>query len=267
MMLYFKQKIKFVLLKLKYLVKYKTFDFFDDIDIETCTACNRRCSYCPNETHERGLLKNKKLMDEKLFKKIINELALIKFSGRISPHFYGEPLLDLRIFDFVAFINKKLPKARISFVSNGDYLTIEVYEKLAKAGVTDFFVTEHGDKMIPNIKKLFDYLEDKPYKPKIFYDKFDENTPLYNRGGLVDPVVVDCKPRCSYFDNPLTIDYAGNVILCCNDYFSSTKFGNLKDKKLMSIWNSYHYRKIRKDLRNEKYDLEICQKCVGIIET
>jgi len=31
---------------------------FSVVEVETSTACNLRCNYCPNSVYERGLLKN-----------------------------------------------------------------------------------------------------------------------------------------------------------------------------------------------------------------
>ena len=45
---------------LRKFIKYGTADMFDDIDIETTTFCNRRCSYCPNSLFDRGLKENEK---------------------------------------------------------------------------------------------------------------------------------------------------------------------------------------------------------------
>ncbi|VVB86493.1 Coenzyme PQQ synthesis protein E [uncultured archaeon] len=249
--------------KCKLLIKYGTFDFFDDVNIEINTSCNRRCEYCPNSVYDRGLLKNEKLMNEEIFKKIINQLAEIKFDGRISPHFYGEPLLDKRIITFVKFIREKLPKSKISIYSNGDFLTVEKYEELVHAGVNLFVITQHSKEMNKNIKELFKYLKNNRSK-KIIYEKITSATPLYNRGGLVKPIKMNYKPRCSLFDNPLIIDHAGNVLLCCNDYHSSIKFGNINEKNLLEIWNSTFYKEIRKQIKNYDHKLDICQKCVGL---
>lgn len=86
------------------LLNYCTFNMFVALDIETTPECNIKCSYCPTAFHNRG----KKLMDEKLFKKIIDELAEIPYKGRLSPHFYGEPLLDNRLPKLLAYAREKL---------------------------------------------------------------------------------------------------------------------------------------------------------------
>jgi radical SAM protein with 4Fe4S-binding SPASM domain len=58
----------------------------------------------------------------------------------------------------------------------------------------------------------------------------------------------------------VVIDWNGNVVLCCNDYFSSIKFGNVENEKFIDIWNSDLYTKTRSDLRHKKFNLDICKK-------
>jgi radical SAM protein with 4Fe4S-binding SPASM domain len=238
-----KRKLKVFLLgaylKLKYLWKYQTTDFFDYINLETNTSCNRRCSYCPNSVFDRGLIKNEKLMSEEAFKKIIDELAEIKFTGKIIPCSFGEPLLDKRIFKFMKYVKNKLPKSKIYFMTNGDYLNEENRNKLVKIGVDKILVSPHDD---------VEYRE----------------SPLNNRGGLVAPKNLCSSPRCLLPDNPIVIDYKGDVILCCNDYHGAVKFGNIKKQKLVDIWNSKNYRKVRKDFKNKKFTFQICKNCVGM---
>lgn len=246
-------------------IRYGTTDFFTDIDIEINTSCNRRCFCCPNSIFERGLIKNEKLMSEDLFKKIIDELAEINFTGRISPHSYGEPLLDKRLISFIVLIKEKLPKTDIILFSNGDLLTIEMYNKLVEAGVTSFFITLYGMDQHKPFNDLLEYLKKYPKnKSKVRYRKFTEKTPLFSRGGDIKPLVLDSNPRCKHPHNPLVIDYAGNVILCCNDYHGHVKFGNLNNSSLVDIWKNEKYKEVRNQLRRGHYQLEICRKCVGL---
>ncbi|CAN2044430.1 putative S-adenosyl-L-methionine-dependent 2-deoxy-scyllo-inosamine dehydrogenase [Candidatus Magnetomoraceae bacterium gMMP-1] len=206
-------------------------------------------------------------MDVEVYHKLIDELAEINFRGRISPQCYGEPLLDKRLTALMKYTREKLPKVRLVVISNGDALTIEKFNELVNAGVDKFSITQHGESMSENMKKLFDYLKDYPKEMKrIRYNRFDSKTPLSNRGGLVKPETLDTTPRCTDPGNPVTIDYAGNVILCCHDYLSTVKFGNIKDQKLLDIWFSDKYKNLRKQLRKKQYKLPICLKCIGKVE-
>jgi len=248
-------------------IRYGFGDFFDHIALETTTYCNLRCNLCPNSKYERGLLKNQKLMDDKLFKKIINELSEFNYRGQLLFHFYGEPLTDKRLPEFVSYARKRLPKADLQINTNGFLLTIPLYEKLVASGVDSFFITQYFKEIPPNIKKLLIYLRNKPKKHnKIKYRVLGSELSLSNRGGeiKVDNPVDSERPICAYPKNILNIDYFGNVILCCNDYHSSIIFGNLKREKLLNIWNKSDYRKFRKELKKRIFKLSICRRCVGI---
>lgn len=257
-------RLKWIRYFIKFSVRYGHWDFFSDFNIEINTSCNRRCAYCPNSVFERGLIKNEQRMDEALYHKLIDELATINFRGRLSPQLYGEPLLDPRLIPLMAYTRAKLPKVHIVLISNGDALTVDTFHALIEAGVDKFSITQHGESMSNNMQALFAHLENNDkLLARIRYNRFDADTPLYNRGGLIQPARVNTVPRCTDPGNPVAIDYAGNVILCCHDYLSSVVFGNIRTDKFLDIWFSPRYRAIRKQLRNGEYRLPICRKCTG----
>jgi len=201
-------------------------------------------------------------MPIKLIHKIIDELAEIRYLGKICPHFYGEPLIDKRLPEIVSYIRKKLPKSRITIYSNGDLLTVDLFKDLIKEGVTAFDITEHGKEMSANMGKIFDFLDKNPsYKPYLNY-----KTQIYfdNRGGLVEVEEITKRRRCFSQSNLLTINYRGDVILCCNDFFGKYVFGNLKNERILDIWNKLNFSRVRKDLERGNFRLGICKKCVGL---
>ena len=61
------------------------------IEIEINHDCNRACAYCPNSSLKR---KNQGQMSERLFLRLLGQLKEIGYRGRISYHFYNEPLLS-----------------------------------------------------------------------------------------------------------------------------------------------------------------------------
>jgi len=235
------------------------------VEIDINTSCNRRCLYCPNSIYDRGLVENEKLMPTGLFHKIIDELAEIGYNGRISPVFYGEPLLDKRIVDLMRYVRNKLPKSRIVMFTNGDFLTHTKYSELVQAGVDEFIITQHGQDIPDGVKDLYKYCESNECDlNRISYQKFSPGSELLsNRGGLIHLSVVYSIPICAYdWITRIVINYEGDVILCCNDYFSEVKFGNIRENKLIEIWMDKTYRSIREDLRNQRYTLPICVKCL-----
>src|SRR3989344_407386 len=251
---------------LLHLYHYGFKDFFNSISIETTTHCNLRCTNCPNSIYDRGIVKNKKNMDIELFKKIINDLAQINYRGTVMLHFYGDPLTDERMPELCKYVKEKLPKSFLQLNSNGFLLKVELYNILLKSGVDNLFITQYGEIMPPNVKKVYDFLDENPDVKNIIQYRVFKEIKMSNRGGMLDindPVDYE-RPICLYPHNSLIVDYNGNVILCCNDYFSTIKFGNLKDKNLLDVWNNHTFKKIRDDIKNKNFKLPICKKCVGI---
>ncbi len=251
------------LLRLKYLIRYRTADFFNDINIETLTTCNRQCEYCPNSLSHRSRQESAVKMPTALYESIIEQLAEIGFTGRISPHGFGEPLLDERLRDLVAYTHRLLPRSKIWIYTNGDFLAPMRYQELVDAGVDRFVITQHDKEMSPTIRELFSYLQCNGRQADIFYMNIEKGwTPLSNRGGLVDPGV-RLNPRCGDPDNPLVIDAEGYIVLCANDYLGRVKLGNIGESRLLDIWKSQKFKDIRRDLRSRHYTLPICLSCTG----
>lgn len=225
------------------LINYRTTDMFHSVEVETMSVCNRKCSYCPVSKYPRPY----GLMPTETYKKIVNQLSDIGFKLILAPHFYNEPLMDKRLPELISYTRKKLPEVRIKIFTNGDFLTEELYTKLIDNGVDEFFITDHDNSFKKN----------KEIKGKrTIYRLQKEN--LSNRGGLIkvnSPKKKNCKLRT------LVIDYKGNVVLCCNDYFSKHSFGNVNERNIMDIWEDIGFKLIRKNLSKGVFDLDICKRC------
>ena len=91
------------------------------VDIETSTACNRKCSYCPNVNHNNASIENSSFMDEKIFSKIPNRnflplrsyfnvsLAAYLFTLPLILYYFGNlsisaPLVNLLVLPFLPFL-------------------------------------------------------------------------------------------------------------------------------------------------------------------
>lgn len=231
------------------------------VEIETTTICNRKCHYCPNYTVGRP----PRLMEEKTFFKIIDSLKRHNFTGRISPHFYGEPLTDSRLESFLQYVHVNLPKAAIKLFTNGELLTVARYLALKKAGVSMFRISQHTECPSDTVKHTLAYI--KEHHPDLFtvehINYFSDHSMKLNRGGLVAITPVRMR-YCTYVDQ-LTFDYLGNAVLCCNDYHSSHIFGNINDKDTHQIWNDKEYIKARSLIANGFWPYEICKICAGAL--
>lgn len=233
-------------------------DIFYAVEIETTTACNLRCSYCPVSTHYRG----NHLMDKHLFKKIIDDLAAVNYRGRIHPNWYGEPLIDKRLPSFIAYAKKKVPLAEIRIYTNGELLSVEFFTLLIEAGADSFLITQHTESMSDKLKKVFEFVEDKPeLRNKIIYRGFDADLTLRNRGGLiVNSSTQGKRSKCKAIGQ-MDINYKGEVALCCDDYFSSVVFGNAHEESVVQIWNKPSYKEARKKLSKGIPVFKICKEC------
>jgi GTP 3',8-cyclase len=239
----------------KYL-QYGTTDFFDEVLIETTSLCNRKCSYCPVSLHDRGNF----CMAKETYSKVIDELGMIGFKGQLGYHFFGEPLLDRRLEDFTAYARKRLPSCHIMVYTNGDLLTMKRIDSLLSHGVSKIYVTLHENKNIDNFLGLYGKVG-KAKKSKIVVRHLDENSLLASRGGLIKAASREVRSTCGYPSNSVTIDFHGNVVLCCEDYFSRYRWGNVNQQTLMEIWNKSAYRKVRADTLNGNFALPICANC------
>ena len=216
--------------------KYNEQTLFDTVDIETTTECNRKCWFCPVSKYPRG----KNLMDEKLFKKIIDQLAELNCTKIFTPTLYGEPLLDCRIVELLGYVKDKLKNVTIELYTNGDFLTYELKQKLK--GIVSVYIMN---------------------KPNGIEAPF----PLTSRGGLIKEANVPIRKMCNRPAHILTINYKGDVILCCEDYFGKHIFGNLKTEKLIDIWNKKEFYENRKGLLDGNPMKDICDICFGVDTT
>jgi len=249
---YFRKTVRKILMS----GKDKNRDMFDSTNIETYAYCNRGCSFCFNS--DRFSKRKKGVMTEELWKKIIDELSEIKYLGRISPHFFGEPLLDKRIIQLISYARKKNPYAYIRLNSNGDFLTEELFMKLIENGLDYIIITNYDDFENNNLLALYN-----KHPSYIKYRNYT-NINLSNRAGSIFNVSKDnAKKSCLRPGRQLVINWEGNVILCCNDYYAKHVFGNVKNESIIKIWNSTDFKEYRKILskiggRNE---IEICRNC------
>ncbi len=205
--------------------------YFVGVEIEINHHCNLACHYCPNVNSKRN---EEGEMSMELFSKIIQQLADIKYEGRICYHFYNEPLLHPKLEDFVSFSKKILPKSRSEIFTNGMFLTLDKYKELIKAGVDKFVVTKHqGLKKIAFDDTFINLSEEEKKNIKFM----DYSELIYtNRGGLVDygrPLEKGPLNRlCLIPTVSAVITVKGNVLTCYEDYNQKNIMGNINEEHI-----------------------------------
>jgi len=229
---------------------------FDSVEIETISICNRKCSFCPLAYDDTP----GETMADETFDKIINELKELNFKGEIAFSGYGEPLLDKQLKDRVERIKRELGSF-VEIVTNGDFLTYEKFKELISVGVSVFRLSQHDKEPSEQIKLLFSNIKKDELKYVIFQIATEGSTTFTNRGGSVP-----MKTLHPFFCAPmhLIIRTDGTIPLCCNDYYKKISFGDINQSKLIDIWDSTFYKKIRNEIKRGIFNLEICKKCLGL---
>lgn len=83
-------------------------------------------------------------MEDDLFKKIIDETSK-HFIGRVSPYLMNEPLMDKKIPERIAYIEKnKRPFTKTKINTNGALLTADMSERLVESGLRHLWVSVQG---------------------------------------------------------------------------------------------------------------------------
>jgi radical SAM protein with 4Fe4S-binding SPASM domain len=111
------------------------------INIETSSACNRFCSYCPDALYDR---KTQILMEPVLWQRFLKNIEAIRYDQQVSLNLYNEPMLDPTICEKIAQLKKAAPNCVAKFSSNGDYLNPDTLQQLALAGLDQIYITLHA---------------------------------------------------------------------------------------------------------------------------
>jgi radical SAM protein with 4Fe4S-binding SPASM domain len=66
---------------------------------------------------------------------------------------------------------------------------------------------------------------------------------------------------CFVLWNNITVDVDGNVIMCCRDYESRVKFGNLLKEDIKEIRNSEKFKDLKNKQLNFNFSTPVCSAC------
>jgi sulfatase maturation enzyme AslB (radical SAM superfamily) len=237
--------------------------------IEINSHCNRACTYCPNFV----VPQKPQLMPKETFDKIVERLRDIKYSGVVDFIFFSEPTLHPQLAERIAQVREQVPWCSTRICTNGDLLTEEKVEKLVSNGLDRIYVMRHNPTpagWVERIKALSrKYLG-------IFVlmdiDILESTNGLHDFEGLVKVKKLrgrqmkNGKPFCDVHTHVAQIGINGDWLLCCVDYGRTTKFGNLLQEDIISIWKKPGFSKIRRDLLNGVAKLPKCQECPCIRE-
>ena len=242
-------------------------NYFDDpiistVEIETINRCNNTCSFCPvSIDNERRQYCE---MTVELFNKIIDDLAELKYSGFISLFSNNEPMLDLRIFDFMKYAKNKLPLAKHSLFSNGSLITREKFSTMVE--LLDYLtINNYNDdlEVLPHLKWLTtDNIDEKDCAVRLMISK--KNMIRSNRGGNAPNKKIETNfySSCILPFMQMVIRPDGKISLCCYEAYGEVTLGDLSVQSISDVWLSESYREIRKKLLTfGRNSLNKCKNC------
>lgn len=238
---------------------------FTSIELETRTRCNSACSFCAanvlTDTRED------KYMSEATYLKILEDLAKLKYTGRIKFFVNNEPLLDARTPEFIRLAKEKVPGCWTEVHSNGLKLNPKTGKPLLEAGLDLLYINNYTQeqKMHGGVKRfLEETAPDFPQTQIVFHMRLLEEK-LLNRGGtspnqeaVPEPLPIPC---ILPFDE-MVVTADGRVSICCQDHFFEERMGNVNHTSLDEIWFGERFAKMREKLvTGDRSGSKFCQAC------
>jgi MoaA/NifB/PqqE/SkfB family radical SAM enzyme len=217
------------------------------VSIELSNLCNYTHLHkkCPVSRY-----KIKKILESEIFFKVIDELAEYDFNGEIAFHRYNEPMLDRRFYDFLEYVNKKLPQAKIFILTNGSFLNQETLKRLEQYTIFLITVSSYSFKEHDRLSRLQTSI---PYR--VYYSHLDDREDIYSRKPI------NSREPCYATLRDITVNCYGDLSICCLDWQNRCTFGSLKDHTLKELLNAPAFLEVHRDLFHGRRNLEICRRC------
>lgn len=270
-----------------------------EIHLESSTACDARCVFCPHDSLQRS-----GRMSWGTFKKIVDEAVDMGIT-RFTPFRLGEPLLFPGLIQWIEYIGSK--GGKVTIFTNANNLTDSIGDDLLanSAAISSLHISFHGgtkqvyeafmglqfEKVIANVNS---FVDKKPMFPVYIFSTIHPDTvdSLDEFNNLWDPTKFEGidirdsmewageKPNamslitflhtrndvkrvpCERILYQLDVMYDGRVCLCCVDAHGSIIFGNLIDNSLREVLrNPERRRYIEAHLAGKWDSLPLCNEC------
>jgi wyosine [tRNA(Phe)-imidazoG37] synthetase (radical SAM superfamily) len=265
------------------------------IQLETVTACNGRCPFCPQHEIRREPAR----MPDAVWRQVVADTRGLGITYR--PFLTNEPLIDRRLPEIVHAIKRDDATARVELNTNGELLTEPLARALLEAGLDsirfsiDGFTPETFAKSrvgvshakvyerVPRFLEIWDregyreschtevrMIETPDSRPEIDrYRTFWSGrchevvvTTMYQwpwTGQEREDVVL--KPCLKILDE-MFFYTNGNATLCCWDVHERAVIGSVRKDSVLDIWNGHAARHLRALLNDGRRDLiQLCSRC------
>lgn len=236
------------------------FETLKYIEIETHSACTRKCPWCLFGAYPNFRPVKPKFLSTEYICEIFRDLYAHNFSGIIGLFSINEPLMDIRISNGQLISTCKEifgSKVMITITTNGDLLTQPLADHLFSCGLDTIKISCYSAEQYSKFHKTFDSYSNVSILDQTRYldGKFESN-----RGGsLFDtPVLFD---SCYYPQYRAAVGWDGEIRVCYNDILQKRKIGNIKDAQLCEILESDIMDALRKRIQTQRSSEVPCNNC------
>jgi radical SAM protein with 4Fe4S-binding SPASM domain len=265
----------------------------NSLDIELTNRCNLDCPKCPRGNMQRPVGD----MKMQLFKKIIDEsYPYISFTWM---HLFGEPLLNIHLTDMVKYASRKNISCGIS--TNATFLNQNIAKDLCLSGLDTIVISidattdqtykkirPRGDfsRVIKNTESFLKIPERKNIRNTVIQMiKMEKNQHEIDdfirkwKGPFRKVHIKKEETWAGHFKQKkknghikrfpchklwerLTVDWKGDVSICCRDFKMKVNLGNIEKDSFQKIWNSNKMIDLRKSLlKNQLDNVPLCKQC------
>lgn len=266
------------------------------VDLELASVCNLKCPMCYTISPEFRERVNTKLMDFDLYKRIIDEIAGKVPAIRLSLR--GEATLHKKFVECIAYA-KGRGIHEVSTLTHGGRLTLEFFERIAKAGIDWITVSIDGvgetyerirkpikfDDILQKLKDIKRYKEKhglhRPVikvqgiwpaireNPQLYYDTFAPHVDLVAFNPLIDYLGKDEEIvymedfTCPQQYQRLVIGADGLVMKCSNDEENREVVGDANKDTVHAIWHGENMKRVRELHKGKRgfMQSEVCRRC------
>jgi len=268
------------------------------VDIEAASTCQLNCPMCYTTTDHFKKTVNQRCIDYELFKKVIDECRSYSiYSIRLS--WRGESLLHPRLIDMVSYAKESGIK-EVSFLTNGEHLTLEMIDGLINNGLDWVTVSFDGlydtyekiraplkfDETVAKLKLLKRRKKElgsaKPVvKVQSIWPAISNDPSKYYdfMSDIVDEVAFNPIKKKEYYywhdkemykedfvcPKPwqrIMVTASGNIVPCIADVYEEEILGNIRDTTIFDVWHGDKLNELRrKHLEKDRFKFEICARC------
>lgn len=245
-------------------------DGLRSITINPTELCNRKCHFCPRV--DPKVYPNQKLhISPETIKNLSKKLKDIEYTGGVIWSGNGEPLLTRNLLEMTKHLRDENPQMKRQEINtNGDYLRPKKIEEVYNSGIDYIIVSLYdGPEQLEKFQKRFEQYDKSMYSLRISYYHSDNFENFSNRAGAIninmDKFKTHKNNKCYFPFYKLFLDWNGDVLLCCEDWFKlSKKFNeklNINTHTLEEIWDSNFLNTYRSRLKVGDRSSSPCNKC------